>query len=174
LRLSRRVSLSLEPPLQPIEHTLNPTYLSLTTHYPWPVQSKPLASLLEVSDHAVVCQLAVVHHAVARNRQGSQKAVGDKGTKDSRRLHRWCEEASQIQAWWVAPTSSWWTVLMRTVYHLGTVALREIRRYQKSTELLIRKLPFQRLVREIAQDFKVGVVSCPEGVMSSLTWFSGC
>src|SRR4051794_29923608 len=37
----------------------------------------------------------------------------------------------------------------------GTVALREIRRYQKSTELLIRKLSFQRLVREIAQDFKV-------------------
>jgi histone H3 len=34
----------------------------------------------------------------------------------------------------------------------GTVALREIRRYQKGTELLIRKLPFQRLVREIAQD----------------------
>ena len=37
----------------------------------------------------------------------------------------------------------------------GTVALREIRRYQKSTELLVRKLPFQRLVREIAQEFKV-------------------
>jgi len=36
----------------------------------------------------------------------------------------------------------------------GTVALREIRRYQKSTELLIRRLPFQRLVREIAQEFK--------------------
>ena len=36
----------------------------------------------------------------------------------------------------------------------GTVALREIRKYQKSTELLIRKLPFQRLVREVAQDFK--------------------
>ncbi|KAF7028742.1 LOW QUALITY PROTEIN: hypothetical protein CFC21_040610 [Triticum aestivum] len=35
-----------------------------------------------------------------------------------------------------------------------TVALGEIRKYQKSTELLIRKLPFQRLVREIAQDFK--------------------
>ncbi|KAF6140711.1 hypothetical protein GIB67_035138 [Kingdonia uniflora] len=34
------------------------------------------------------------------------------------------------------------------------VSLREIRKYQKSTELLIRKLPFQRLVREIAQDFK--------------------
>jgi histone H3 len=36
----------------------------------------------------------------------------------------------------------------------GTVALREIRQYQKSTELLIRKLPFQRLVREIAQLFR--------------------
>ena len=30
----------------------------------------------------------------------------------------------------------------------------EIRRYQKTTELLIRKLPFQRLIREIAQDCK--------------------
>ena len=39
-------------------------------------------------------------------------------------------------------------------YRPGTVALREIRRYQKSTELLIRKEPFSRLVREIAQDFK--------------------
>ena len=38
-------------------------------------------------------------------------------------------------------------------YRPGTVALREIRKYQKSTELLIRKLPFQRLVREIAQQF---------------------
>ena len=39
-------------------------------------------------------------------------------------------------------------------YRPGTVALREIRKYQRSTELLIKKLPFQRLVREIAQDFK--------------------
>ena len=39
-------------------------------------------------------------------------------------------------------------------YRPGTVALREIRRYQKSMELLIRRLPFQRLVREIAQDYK--------------------
>jgi len=39
-------------------------------------------------------------------------------------------------------------------YRPGTVALREIRKYQKSTELLIRKLPFQRLVREVAQEFK--------------------
>ncbi len=36
----------------------------------------------------------------------------------------------------------------------GTVALREIRRYQKSTSLLLRRAPFQRLVREVASDFK--------------------
>jgi histone H3 len=39
-------------------------------------------------------------------------------------------------------------------YRPGTVALSEIRRYQKSTDPLIRRLPFQRLVRELAQDFK--------------------
>jgi len=42
-------------------------------------------------------------------------------------------------------------------YRPGTVALREIRKYQKSTELLIRKLPFQRLVREIARNLKSDV-----------------
>ena len=43
-------------------------------------------------------------------------------------------------------------------YQPGTVALREIRWYQKSIELLIRKLPIQRLVRELAQDLgKVNV-----------------
>ena len=39
-------------------------------------------------------------------------------------------------------------------YRPGTVALREIRKFQKSTDLLIRKLPFQRVVREIAQEYK--------------------
>jgi len=39
-------------------------------------------------------------------------------------------------------------------YRPGTVALREIRKYQKSTQLLIRKLPFQRLVKEIAYEYK--------------------
>lgn len=36
----------------------------------------------------------------------------------------------------------------------GTRALMEIRKHQRSTELLIPKITFQRLVREIAQDFK--------------------
>ena len=43
-------------------------------------------------------------------------------------------------------------VKKRYRYRPGTVALKQIRQYQKSTELLIRKLPFQRLVREIACD----------------------
>lgn len=37
------------------------------------------------------------------------------------------------------------------------MALREIRKYQKSTELLLRRAPFQRLVREIAQDYKIDI-----------------
>ena len=39
----------------------------------------------------------------------------------------------------------------------GTVTLKQIRKYQKSTEFLIRKIPFQRLLREIAQNFKPGL-----------------
>jgi histone H3 len=39
-------------------------------------------------------------------------------------------------------------------YRPGTIALREIRKYQKSTDLLIRKAPFQRLVREIAEKLR--------------------
>ena len=42
-------------------------------------------------------------------------------------------------------------------YRPGTVALREIRKYQKSTDLLIRRLPFERLVREITASFMPGL-----------------
>ena len=38
-------------------------------------------------------------------------------------------------------------------YRPGTVALREIKKFQKSTDLLLRKLPFARLVKEISADF---------------------
>lgn len=55
---------------------------------------------------------------------------------------------------------------MTFVVHLNLnfvslVALREIRRYQKSTELLMRKLPFQRLVREITQDIQGSSTALP-------------
>ena len=39
----------------------------------------------------------------------------------------------------------------------GTVALREIKKFQKSTDLLIRKAPFQRLIRELAEKQKSGL-----------------
>ena len=44
-------------------------------------------------------------------------------------------------------------------YRPGMVALREIRRYQKSTECLIKRSPFQKLIREISQEYRV----CPQG-----------
>ena len=51
-------------------------------------------------------------------------------------------------------------------YRPGTVLLREIRRYQTSTELLICKLPFQHLVREILQGFGVGFRVTPAMMMA--------
>lgn len=55
-----------------------------------------------------------------------------------------------------------------TRYRPGTVALREIRRYQKSTDLLIRKLPFQRLVREIAQEFRIDDVRFQKSALEAI------
>ncbi|XP_036046066.1 histone H3.3A-like [Onychomys torridus] len=66
---------------------------------------------------------------------------------DSLAVHRGTEAARKS-----APSAG--GVKKPHLYWSGTVALCEIRGYQKSTELLIHKLPFQRLVREIAQDFK--------------------
>ncbi|KAJ8273766.1 hypothetical protein GJAV_G00105290 [Gymnothorax javanicus] len=40
-------------------------------------------------------------------------------------------------------------------YRPGTRALMEIRKYQKSTELLLRKGPFSRVVREVCQTFSI-------------------
>lgn len=53
-----------------------------------------------------------------------------------------------------APTTSTRVPQRPYRFRPGTVAIRDIRKYQKSTELLIRKLPFSRLVREIAQHYK--------------------
>ena len=48
----------------------------------------------------------------------------------------------------------------------GTIALRETHKYPKSTELIIRKLPFQRLMREIALDFETVLEFQPQGVQT--------
>ncbi|GBP90008.1 Histone H3.2 [Eumeta japonica] len=92
---------------------------------------------------------------MARTKQTARKSTGGKAprkqlaTKAARKAHghRRREEAPPLQA--------------------GNCRPREIRRYQKSTELLIRKLPFQRLVREIAQDFKTDLRFQSSAVMAS-------
>eukprot|EP00928_Gymnodinium_smaydae_P090321 TRINITY_DN7414_c0_g1_i1.p2 TRINITY_DN7414_c0_g1~~TRINITY_DN7414_c0_g1_i1.p2 ORF type:complete len:138 (+),score=44.69 TRINITY_DN7414_c0_g1_i1:104-517(+) len=48
----------------------------------------------------------------------------------------------------------------------GTVALREIRKYQKSTELLIPKMPFQRIVREISQDMNDNLMFQSQAILA--------
>src|SRR5437868_8451667 len=80
---------------------------------------------------------------MARTKQTARKSTGGKAPR---------KQLASKAARKSAPTSG--GVKKPHRYRPGTVALREIRRYQKSTELLIRKLPFQRLVTEIAQDFK--------------------
>ena len=100
---------------------------------------------------------------------GPQEAASNQSCQEVCTCHRRCQEAPQVSTTYLSKTllkSGLLVVSLRNRlfpntpsasfcrYRPGTVALREIRKYQKSTELLIRKLPFQRLVREIAQDFK--------------------
>ncbi|KAL7664599.1 hypothetical protein ABC855_g2744 [[Candida] zeylanoides] len=82
-------------------------------------------------------------YVMARTKQTARKSTGGKAPR---------KQLASKAARKSAPVSG--GVKKPHRYKPGTVALREIRRFQKSTELLIRKLPFQRLVREIAQDFK--------------------
>ena len=80
---------------------------------------------------------------MARTKQTSRKSTGGKAP----RIHLATKAARKY-------AHSTGGVKKPHRYRPGTVALREIRRYQKSTDLLIRKLPFQRLCREIALDVK--------------------
>lgn len=85
----------------------------------------------------------VKSHAMARTKQTARKSTGGKAPR---------KPLAAKSARKAAPSTG--GVKKPHRFRPGTVALREIRRYQKSTELLIRKLPFQRLVREVAVDFK--------------------
>eukprot|EP01112_Ceratiomyxa_fruticulosa_P020719 TRINITY_DN713_c0_g2_i3.p1 TRINITY_DN713_c0_g2~~TRINITY_DN713_c0_g2_i3.p1 ORF type:complete len:141 (+),score=16.99 TRINITY_DN713_c0_g2_i3:179-601(+) len=84
---------------------------------------------------------------MARTKQTARKSTGGKAP----RKHIASKAARKAA---VPPPGGAGGVKKPHRFRPGTVALREIRRYQKSTDLLIRKLPFQRLVREIAQDYK--------------------
>ncbi|POW16268.1 hypothetical protein PSTT_01417 [Puccinia striiformis] len=93
--------------------------------------------------------------AMARTKQTARKSTGGKAPR---------KQLAAKAARKAAPAAG--GVKKPHRYRPGTVALREIRRYQKSTELLIRKLPFQRLVREIAQDFKTDLRFQSSAVMA--------
>ena len=80
---------------------------------------------------------------MARTKQTARKSTGGKAPR---------KMLSTREARLTAPTAAGLKKPHR--YRPGTVALREIRKYQKSTDLLIRKAPFQRLVREISHDYK--------------------
>ena len=86
----------------------------------------------------------LLHPTMARTKQTARKSLGGKAPR---------KQLATMAARKSAPATG--GIKKPHRYRPGTVALREIRRYQKSTELLIRKLPFQRLVREIAQNYKV-------------------
>ena len=80
---------------------------------------------------------------MARTKQTARKSTGGKAPR---------QQLSTKAARKSGPTAG--GVKKPHRFRPGTVALREIRRYQKGTDLLIRKAPFQRLVREIMQDFR--------------------
>ena len=83
---------------------------------------------------------------MARTKQTARKSTGGKAPR---------QQLATRAARKSIPTSG--GVKKPHRYRPGTVALREIRRYQKSTDLLIRKAPFLRLVKEIAQQIKEDV-----------------
>ncbi|XP_036445354.1 uncharacterized protein LOC118821055 [Colossoma macropomum] len=101
------------------------------------------------------CQGGVQFAIMARTKQTARKSTGGKAPR---------KQLATKAARKSAPATG--GVKKPHRYRPGTVALREIRRYQKSTELLIRKLPFQRLVREIAQDFKTDLRFQSSAVMA--------
>ncbi len=80
---------------------------------------------------------------MARTKQTARKSTGGKAPRK-----QLATKATRKSA----PATG--SVRKRHRFRPGTVALREIRKYQKSTDLLLRKIPFQRLVREVAQEFK--------------------
>jgi histone H3 len=80
---------------------------------------------------------------MARTKQTARKSTGGKAPR---------KQVATKAARKASPSSGGMKKPRR--FRPGTVALREIRRYQKSTSLLLRKQPFQRLVREVASDFK--------------------
>lgn len=91
---------------------------------------------------------------MARTKQTARKVTGSKAPRKALAHKTQKKSAPALGGVKPASDSVGKSVKKPHRFRPGTVCLREIRKYQKSTELLIRKLPFQRLVREIASDYK--------------------
>ena len=86
---------------------------------------------------------------MARTKQKTRKSTGGKAPRRPAAATQGCKRLrSSIKPGGVKKPHR---------YRPGTVALREIRRYQKTTDLLIRKAPFQRLVRELLDDVQTTI-----------------
>ncbi|KAK7318484.1 hypothetical protein RJT34_03186 [Clitoria ternatea] len=130
-------------PSQNLPH-LPPKFQTLKTYkhsHPTPffLTNNPQSQIFKSS----LLELSTLFQPMARTKQTARKSTGGKAPR---------KQLATKAARKSAPATG--GVKKPHRFRPGTVALREIRKYQKSTELLIRKLPFQRLVREIAQDFK--------------------
>lgn len=98
-----------------------------------------LAGTLPFNRRCALTCISASNQLMARTKQTARKSTGGKAPR---------KQLATKAARKSAPATG--GVKKPHRFRPGTVALREIRKYQKSTELLIRKLPFQRLVREIA------------------------
>ncbi len=90
---------------------------------------------------------------MSRTKQSAPRSTGGKAPQ--RQLATKAAQKDSTRAAWKAARHT--PRAMRKPHHCrpGTVALRKIRRYQKSTDLFIRKAPFQHLVREIAETMTI-------------------
>ena len=92
---------------------------------------------------------------MARTKQTAQKMILENGTAPRKVL---AQLAARKATDTTGKATDQGAIQKKTHrYRPGTVALREIRQYQKSADLLIPKLSFQRLVREVAQEFRADV-----------------
>ncbi|XP_051173330.1 uncharacterized protein LOC127289440 [Leptopilina boulardi] len=128
------------------EHAKRKTVTAMDVVYALKRQGRRSLTALHLRTYSIV---------MARTKQTARKSTGGKAPR---------KQLATKAARKSAPATG--GVKKPHRYRPGTVALREIRRYQKSTELLIRKLPFQRLVREIAQDFKTDLRFQSSAVMA--------
>ncbi|KAH8879382.1 histone-fold-containing protein [Thozetella sp. PMI_491] len=87
--------------------------------------------------------------AVAAKKAGKGKTVPAKGRRSSgAKVPAVGKRKSGVQPGDPIPAGR------KRRYRPGTLALKEIRRYQANTDLLMRKLPFARVVREIAMTMR--------------------